>query len=220
MSDEAVTPTVLLQLSGDAQPAGEHRAVPTSEPGEARRPSRSFALSSSRVGASNRAARVIWNLTWLLLYRPSPTVLHGWRRFLLRRFGARIGALAHPYPRARIWAPWNLTMEPHSCLANDVDCYCVASVSLGHHVTVSQYSYLCTASHDYNDPAMPLVAAPIVIGAEAWVAADVFVGPGVRIGEGAVVGARSTVVADVDPWTVVAGSPPLRRGQRAKFVRG
>jgi putative colanic acid biosynthesis acetyltransferase WcaF len=66
---------------------------------------------------------------------------------------------------------------------------------------------------------MPLVAAPIVIEAEAWVAADVFVGPGVRIGEGAIVGARSTVVQDVAPWSVVAGAPALLRGAREPFRR-
>jgi putative colanic acid biosynthesis acetyltransferase WcaF len=86
---------------------------------------------------------------------------------------------------------------------------------------VSQYSYLCTGTHDYRDPRMPmpLVVGPIVIEAEAWVAADVFVGPGVTIGEGAVVGARSTVVQNVEPWTVVAGNPATRRGERPKFSR-
>jgi putative colanic acid biosynthesis acetyltransferase WcaF len=61
---------------------------------------------------------------------------------------------------------------------------------------------------------MPLVAAQIVVGPRAWVAADVFVGPGVLIGEGAVVGARSTVVNDISPWTVVAGSPVKTLGMR------
>jgi putative colanic acid biosynthesis acetyltransferase WcaF len=110
-------------------------------------------------------------------------------------------------------------MGPHSCLADNVDCYCVAPIRVGEHATVSQYSYLCAASHDYRDIEMPLVVAPIVIEAEAWVAADVFVGPGVRIGEGAVVGARSTVMHDVEPWSVVAGSPALRRGTREQFKR-
>jgi putative colanic acid biosynthesis acetyltransferase WcaF len=59
---------------------------------------------------SSLARRVAWNLVWVLLYRPSPTPLHGWRRMLLRLFGAEIGAGAHPYPSARIWAPWNLEM--------------------------------------------------------------------------------------------------------------
>lgn len=110
-------------------------------------------------------------------------------------------------------------MEAGSCLSDDVDCYCVAPITIGAYATVSQYSYLCSATHDYRNPTMPLVVAPIVIGPEAWVAADVFVGPGVAIGEGAVVGARSTVTQDVGAWTVVAGSPPLVRGERPRFTR-
>jgi putative colanic acid biosynthesis acetyltransferase WcaF len=145
--------------------------------------------------------------------------MHGWRRFLLRSFGARVASTAIPYAGARIWAPWNLTMEPGSCVSDHVDCYCVAPIKIGAHATVSQYSYLCSASHDYRDPTMPLVIAPIVIEPEAWVAAAVFVGPGVVVGEGAVVGARSTVLHDVAPWTVVAGSPPIVRSRRERFTR-
>jgi putative colanic acid biosynthesis acetyltransferase WcaF len=180
---------------------------------------RSFPFTADRVTLGNRLARLLWGVVKNTLYRLSPTVLHGWRRVLLRCFGGRIGAGAHPYPRAKIWAPWNLTMEAHSCLADDVDCYCVAPITIGIHATVSQYSYLCAASHDYRDPSMPLIVAPIVIESYAWVAADVFVGPGVTVGEGAVVGARSTVIHDVAPWTVVAGSPATPRSVRPKFSR-
>lgn len=134
-------------------------------------------------------------------------MLHGWRRGVLRVFGAAIGPGAHPYPRCRIWAPWNLTMGAHSCLANDSDCYSVARVTLGPGCVVSQYAYLCSASHDYEDPAFPLIAAPITVGERAWVAAGAFVGPGVTIETGAVVGARSVVVKSVPAWTVVGGNP-------------
>jgi putative colanic acid biosynthesis acetyltransferase WcaF len=161
----------------------------------------------------------MWNIVWTLLYRTSPTPLHWWRRMLLRAFGASIDGGAHPYPRARIWAPWNLRMGLNSCLADDVDCYCVAAVTLGRHATVSQYTYLCSASHDYTQLAMPLVVAPINIEDEAWVAADVFIGPGVTVGHGAVVGARSTVIDDVAAWHVVAGSPPRQLGTRPSFER-
>ena len=167
---------------------------------------------ATHLSRKNRILRVLWNTVWLLLYRPSPAPLHAWRRTLLRLFGARIGAYAHPYPKAKIWAPWNLTMAEYSCLANDTDCYCVAHVSLGRHVTVSQYSYLCTAGHDVHDPAFPLVSAPITLEDYAWVAADSFVGPGVHVGCGAVIAARSTVTRDVAAWTIVAGNP-------AKMIR-
>jgi len=167
----------------------------------------------NRLSLSNRLGRIAWSIVWLFLYRPSPNVLHAWRRFLLRLFGARISAGAHPYPRCKIWAPWNLTMGPHSCLANDVDCYCVAPIELGAFALVSQYSYLCTATHDYQNPEFLLITKPIVIRDRAWIAAGAFIGPGVEVGEGAVCGARSVVTRDVEPWTVCAGNPakPVKR---------
>ena len=155
----------------------------------------------------NKIGRVLWSIVWLFLYRPSPKIFHGWRRFLLRLFGANIGKGVHVYPSAKIWAPWKLEMDDHSCLSFDVDCYCVDKVHIGSHTTVSQYSYICTASHNFEHPNTPLITSPITIGNGAWVAADVFIGPGVIIGEGAVVGARSTVLKHIAPWTVVAGNP-------------
>jgi putative colanic acid biosynthesis acetyltransferase WcaF len=117
----------------------------------------------------------------------------------------------------RIWAPWNLEMGDHSCLAPWVDCYCVDRIRIGANATVSQYSYLCTASHDISDPLMRLVTAPITIGASAWVCAGAFIGPGVNLGEGAVAAARAVVVKDVETWTVVAGNPA--RYIKARQVR-
>ncbi len=159
------------------------------------------------LSTRNKLARAVWGVVWLLLYRPSPTLLHGWRRWLLRLFGAKIGRGAHPYPSAKIWAPWNLIMGERSCLSHHVDCYCVDRITLGAHSTVSQYSFLCTASHDYTDPAMLLTAAPITLGDWVWVTADVFVAPGVTLGDGAVITARSSVFHDIEPWMVAGGNP-------------
>jgi putative colanic acid biosynthesis acetyltransferase WcaF len=88
-----------------------------------------------------------------------------------------------------------------------VDCYCVAAIHVGAHATVSQYSYLCAAGHDPFDPGFRPTMAPISVKDQAWVGADVFIGAGVTVGQGAVVGARSSVFADVPPWTISAGNP-------------
>jgi putative colanic acid biosynthesis acetyltransferase WcaF len=156
---------------------------------------------------SDKARRVAWKIAWIVLFRFSPTPLHAWRRLLLRAFGAKIGARAHPYPSAWVWAPWNLEMAADSCLGPGVDCYSVARVVLGEDCVVSQRVFLCAASHDYRDESFPLVTGAIEIGAGAWVAAEAFVGPGVSIGRGAVVGARAVVTRDVDAGAVVAGNP-------------
>jgi putative colanic acid biosynthesis acetyltransferase WcaF len=169
-------------------------------------------LAEHRITCKSRVFRALWHVVWLLLFRPSPVPLHAWRRFLLRCFGARIGKGAHAYPSVKVWAPWNLTMGEHSGMGHYVDCYCVDRIELGAFAAVSQYSFLCTATHDYEDPGFGLRSARICIGARAWVAADVFVGPGVSLGQGAVALARSVVLKDVPAWTVVAGSP-------ARFVK-
>jgi putative colanic acid biosynthesis acetyltransferase WcaF len=166
----------------------------------------------NRLSLRNRLARLVWGIVWLLLYRPSPRVCHFWRSFLLRLFGAKIARGVRVYPTAKIWAPWNLEMEEFSCLGADVDCYSVAPIRIESYATVSQYVFLCSASHDFEHPDFPLIFSPIVVGTRAWVAARAFVGPGVTIGAGAVVGATSSVYRDVEPWTVVGGNP-------ARFIR-
>lgn len=155
----------------------------------------------------NRVFRVLWSISYSLLYRPSPNVAHRYRVALLNLFGAKVHRTAHPYPKCKIWAPWRLTMGAHSCLANYVDCYNVAQIELEDYAIVSQYTYLCSASHDFNDRAFPLISSPIRIDRQAWVAARAYVGPGVRVGEGAVVGANACVYRNVEPWTVVGGNP-------------
>lgn len=106
-------------------------------------------------------------------------------------------------------------MGARATIADDVDCYCVERITLGERVVISQYSYLCGATHDFELRNRPLIPMPITIGAGTWIAADVFVAPGVTIGEESVVGARSSVFTDLPSWKVCVGSPakPIRDRQ-------
>src|SRR5664280_1011523 len=132
----------------------------------------------------DKVVRALWLLVWALLFRPSPTPFFWWRRLLLRSFGAEVGEGTHPYPSARIWAPWNLVMKSGSCLAAGVDCYCVDRIVLGRDAVVSQRAFLCTATHDHRELGFRLMTGPVVIGENAWVAAEDYIGTGVTIGEG------------------------------------
>jgi putative colanic acid biosynthesis acetyltransferase WcaF len=165
---------------------------------------------------SNRARRLLWNITWLLLYRPSPRPLHAWRAMLLRLFGATLGADCHFYPASRVWAPWNLHCADHVAAGDGVEIYNPSPMTLGSHVILSQDCYLCGATHDYNDPAFPLLAYAMTIEPYAWICARASVAPGVRVAEGAVLGLGSVATRNLDPWTVYSGNPaqPIRKRQR------
>jgi putative colanic acid biosynthesis acetyltransferase WcaF len=155
------------------------------------------------------ATRWLWALVQATLFRWSPRPCHAWRARLLRTFGATIPAPGEVvvFPTARILQPWLLTLEPRAMLGPRTIVYNLARITLEYGANVSQHSHLCAGSHDYARWSMPLVARPIVIGRNAWVAADVFIGPGVTVGELCVIGARSVVIRDQPARMVCAGHP-------------
>ena len=164
----------------------------------------------NRHSLKSKAARLLWNATWLLLARWTPEhirLFNRWRVLLLRLFGARIGKGCVIKPSCLIWAPWNLELKDRVALDDKVLCYTVAKITIGSHTAISRETFLCSASHDIASRSRELIHAPIEVGSKVWIAARAIILPGVTVGEGAVVGAGSVVARDVPPWTVVAGNP-------------
>jgi len=153
-----------------------------------------------------QVGRLLWDLAHPL-FALSPRPMWGWRRFLLRLFGARVGRQVHVYPTARISIPWNLSIGEHSAIGDRAIVYALGPITIGARATISQGAHLCAGTHDHRDPTMPLVKSPVSIGDEAWICADAFVGPSVTVGSRAIVGARAVVVKDVAADLIVAGNP-------------
>ena len=134
----------------------------------------------------NRLMRLAWGIAYTLLFRPSPRPMHAWRSFLLRCFGAKMGASCHIYPGSQDLGSVEFFLRLPgdggrwgNGLQSEAD-------PAGHARIISQEAYLCGATHDYEDPGFPLVASEISIGSFAWVCARATVQPGVSLGEGAV----------------------------------
>lgn len=126
---------------------------------------------------------------------------------MLKCFGAKIEWSAHVYASTRIWAPWNLEIGKNSLLGPAVDCYNQGKITIGDNTVISQKSYLCASTHDYEKKDFPLILRPITIGNAVWIAADAFVAPGVSIEDNVVVAARSAVVRNIEKNNVVGGNP-------------
>ncbi len=154
----------------------------------------------------------IWWLVQSLLFQPSPQVLYGWRRFLLRLFGAQIGRQVLIRPTAWVTFPWKLSIGDFSWIGDEVGLYSLGEIRIGSHTVISQRSYLSAGTHDYTRPTFDILAPPITIGSQVWIAADVLVGPGASVGDGCVVGARSLVLKSLPPGMICYGNPavPIR----------
>lgn len=160
-----------------------------------------------------KVSRVVWMFVRSTLFRFSFHNWYGWRRLLLRAFGARVGRGVRIRPTAHVEIPWNLDIGDESVVGDHAILYSLGTIRVGRMVVISQYAHLCAGTHDYTDRTFPLLTPPIRVEDEAWVAADAFIGPGVTVGARSVVGARATVVKDVPPDQVVAGNPahPVKR---------
>ena len=155
----------------------------------------------------NKLERVAWNLIWLLLARPTPPQLHGWRCFLLRLFGARIGSGVKIYPDVRIWLPRRLQVDEGAIVGRGAELYNQGAITIGAYSVISQRAFLCASTHRVSDPAFELVLRPVVIGRGCWVAAEAMVGPGVTMGDGAVLAARGVLFEDAQPMGIYRGNP-------------
>jgi putative colanic acid biosynthesis acetyltransferase WcaF len=155
----------------------------------------------------NRLKRAVWGLVCAVFFRTSPRPFHRWRAFLLRCFGAKLGRSVSIYPKASIWAPWNLVCADLATIADEAIIYNPSIVSLGSHAIISQQAYVCGATHAYEDPNFPLVSFPISIGEYAWVCARATVQAGVQVGDGAILALGSVASKDLEPWTIYGGIP-------------
>jgi putative colanic acid biosynthesis acetyltransferase WcaF len=156
---------------------------------------------------ANRMTRVVWGLTWLVMARWTPPPLHGWRRMILRAFGAKLDKGARVHASVSVWLPANLELGENCLIGPGVTLYNQGRIAIGPRSVVSQRAHLCASSHDVSDPHFQLVLRPITIGAGCWVAAEAFVGPGVTMGDGAVLAARGVLFGDAQENMIYRGNP-------------
>jgi len=167
-----------------------------------------FKLPSDFRGRSAWFVQTWW-LVQMLFFKTSPQFMYGWRRFLLRCFGAKIGKKVMIRPSAHVQFPWKLNIGEYSWVGDGVVLYNLDKINIGSHAVISQRSYLCTGSHHHGCPDFSIYTKPIIIENQCWLAADVFVAPGITIGTGTVVGSRSSVFKSLPSGKICFGTPAL-----------
>ncbi|WP_066558246.1 acetyltransferase [Croceicoccus bisphenolivorans] len=166
----------------------------------------------------NRLFRVVWGLAWLILARFTPPPLHGWRRLVLRAFGARVGRGARVHASVRIWHPGKLELGDQCLIGPGAILYNQGRIAIGPRAIVSQRAHICASTHDVRDSNFQLILRPVRIGAGCWIAAEAFVGPGVSMEDGSVLAARGALFGNAEADTIYRGNPASK--VRSRGLRG
>lgn len=93
------------------------------------------------------------------------------------------------------------------------------ALRVGNDVSIGPEASILTLGHDPQSPEFADKGGEVIIGDRVWICYRAIILPGVSIGEGAVVGAGAVVSRDVEPYTIVAGSPARAIGARTKNLR-
>lgn len=95
-------------------------------------------------------------------------------------------------------------------------------IEIGVNVNFSSNVHIWTEQHYHRDPYFECNSDhsfEVIIENRAWIGPNVTILPKVVIGEGAVVAAGSVVTKNVDPFTIVAGLPAKKIGERNRDLK-
>lgn len=152
------------------------------------------------------------------LYRVSNTASHHIRNFVYRYIcGMQIGKHAVIYYGTEIRDPQNIKIGNGSIIGDNSILDGRNGIIIGENVVFASNVRIWTEQHDHRDPWFRCETQehnPVIIDDRAWIGSHTIILHSVHIGEGAVIAAGAVVTHNVQPYTIVAGIPAKRVGER------
>ena len=204
------------QLVGDSDRGGDAPIPPAPTPEtpvvaasspESSSPTRQMQPESSPWTFREKLGRAAWMIFGRPLFRATFHNWYGIRRWILRRFGAKVAPGVSIRPSAHIEVPWMIDLREGVTIGDYAILYSLGPITIGERSIISQYAHLCAGTHDYADHTFKLIRTPIHINQDVWIGADAFVGPGVEVGPLAVLGARSSAYKNLAAGRIHVGNP-------------
>ena len=149
----------------------------------------------------------LWWIVQDTLFRHSLHNMYGFRNFILRCFGAKIGKNVKIRRKCEITYPWKLEIGDNTWVDDEVLLYNLEKIIIGSNCSITRRSFLCTGNHDSNDPFFGLIVKPITIDDGVWIQADCFISQGVNIKTNSIVRARSSVLKSLEGNKIYQGIP-------------
>lgn len=168
-----------------------------------------------------RLMRLLWGVVGAVLWRWSPVGMWGFRRAILRLFGAKVGQRVLIHPGVKVIIPWNLELEDDVVVHDSAILYALGPIRVGKETEIGPQAHICAGTHDYTDPAFTLLRQPITIGERCVIGIGAFVAPNTVIADETILEPRCAIYADTEPGGVYIGNPgkPAPIGQDRTMPR-
>ena len=158
--------------------------------------------------------RTLWFFANSIFMQSSFFPMMGFKIWMLRKFGAKIGKGVFIKPSVNIKYPWNLEIGDYSWIGENVWIDNLAKVKIGSNVCISQGAMLLCGNHNYKKPTFDLMVGEITLEDGSWVGAQSVVCPGVTLHTHAVLGVGSVAHHDLDAYGIYQGNPARKVRER------
>lgn len=133
----------------------------------------------------------------------------------------RLEGFAFIYPGAWLDHSYNISAGPALAINTGAFISARAPIRFGSGVLVGPNVVIVSSKHRFDDPELPIceqgqTLAPISFGDDCWIGANAVILAGVNVAEGTIVSAGAVVTRDTEPYSIVAGSPAVRIGERPR----
>jgi len=154
--------------------------------------------------------RLLWYAVNVLVFNHGLFPLSGFKCFLLRLFGAKIGKGVVIKPTVNIKYPWHLEIGDFAWIGEEVWIDNLGKVSIGAHACISQGALLLCGNHNLRKSAFDLIVGSIVLEEGVWIGAKAIVCPGIKAGSHSVLTAGAVATKNMDEWGIYSGNPAAR----------
>jgi putative colanic acid biosynthesis acetyltransferase WcaF len=162
------------------------------------------------AGALRRFVWYCTNAAWINSAFP----ISGFKIFLLRFFGAKIGKNVVIKPHVNIKYPWKLVIGDNVWIGEYSWIDNLGNVTIGNNVCLSQGAFLLCGNHNYKSPSFDLIVGDITLEDGVWIGAKATVCPGITCHSHSVLSVSSVATSDLAAYGIYQGNPAQKIRER------
>jgi putative colanic acid biosynthesis acetyltransferase WcaF len=154
--------------------------------------------------------RLLWYFVNVVFFKSGWFPFYGFKVFLLRMFGAKVGKQVEFKPCVNIKYPWNLTIGDEVWIGENVWLDSLVMITIGSNVCLSQGAVLLTGSHNYKKTSFDLITGQIVLEDGVWIGAGAIINQGITVHSHAVLSSGSVATKNLEPYCIYQGNPAVK----------